>query len=345
MLSASRWLMKPALPESISGVLLRHPVLVRLSEALDRVAGIRMVAMLPEQVGWKQVGVGQADGRPEFCRLFQATPEGSRRCRMCHILMAVAASSEGLGERRCHAGPSVLVIPAAPAHAEDCAVISTCMFTTGDREAIWAETCRSGRALGLDVPRLRAAFEAVPEVAAGQLEVVRALLSAAAEAIVEIRARHRLEDRFRAALSRSDPAARIKTALTQAWQAAPGRRPPWPRAGVSGAAREERYPPLIRTVARLVRRQPQMPYSVAAITAAARLTPNYFSALFRRWTGRHFLSFLNAQRIAAAKSLLRDPSLNINEVAYRVGFEDANYFSSRFRRATGMSPHIWRARR
>jgi two-component system response regulator YesN len=40
--------------------------------------------------------------------------------------------------------------------------------------------------------------------------------------------------------------------------------------------------------------------------------------------------------------LLARPDLLIKEVAYRVGFEDANYFSRRFKSVVGTSPTAYR---
>lgn len=47
-------------------------------------------------------------------------------------------------------------------------------------------------------------------------------------------------------------------------------------------------------------------------------------------------------KINWAKVLLREPTLNIGEVARRVGYADPLYFSRVFHRATGASPRAWR---
>ena len=43
-----------------------------------------------------------------------------------------------------------------------------------------------------------------------------------------------------------------------------------------------------------------------------------------------------------ARHLLADSTLDIAEIAYAVGFEDRNYFTLQFRKATGCSPRAYR---
>ena len=56
--------------------------------------------------------------------------------------------------------------------------------------------------------------------------------------------------------------------------------------------------------------------------------------------GRYF----ETMKIEWAQVLLRESSLQVEEVARRVGYEDAFYFSRVFRKGTGRSPRAWRAR-
>ena len=52
--------------------------------------------------------------------------------------------------------------------------------------------------------------------------------------------------------------------------------------------------------------------------------------------------YLTARKLERAKELLRDPRLSIAEVAYKVGFLDAGYFSRKFRQQNGISPKQFR---
>lgn len=67
-----------------------------------------------------------------------------------------------------------------------------------------------------------------------------------------------------------------------------------------------------------------------------------FCRKFRAATGMTCNEFIAERRMQEARRLLARPDLLIKEVAYRVGFEDANYFSRRFKSVVGTSPTSYR---
>ena len=103
-------------------------------------------------------------------------------------------------------------------------------------------------------------------------------------------------------------------------------------------------PAVLRIVTALVRSKPNMSFSVAQIAAAARMSPNHFSSLFKKYQGVSFSEFLTARRIEMAKEVLCDLTLNVTEASGRVGYDDPGYFARRFKQATGMTPREWRAK-
>ena len=68
----------------------------------------------------------------------------------------------------------------------------------------------------------------------------------------------------------------------------------------------------------------------------------HLSKLLNRYTGKSFYDTLNAQRIQAAKELLRDPSLRIGDIGEMVGYADTAHFAKVFRKVTGMSANEYR---
>ena len=68
------------------------------------------------------------------------------------------------------------------------------------------------------------------------------------------------------------------------------------------------------------------------------------SHAFKKETGRSFREYLIDVRIQSAKSLLCHSNLTISEIAFSVGFNDSNYFSSVFKSHTGISPRMYRNR-
>ena len=58
--------------------------------------------------------------------------------------MAVAASRDGVRERRCHAGLSALISPTTTMQGNELAVLSTCMFVSGSRAQSWKQARERG---------------------------------------------------------------------------------------------------------------------------------------------------------------------------------------------------------
>ena len=73
------------------------------------------------------------------------------------------------------------------------------------------------------------------------------------------------------------------------------------------------------------------------------ISPSYFSTIFRQEFGETFRDYLSKARLSHAKELLCTTNLKIAEVAYQSGFNDAHYFSSVFKKKTGLTPLEFRA--
>jgi two-component system response regulator YesN len=67
-----------------------------------------------------------------------------------------------------------------------------------------------------------------------------------------------------------------------------------------------------------------------------------FCRAFKQATGMTCTDYTSLERIRAAKRLLTQDDLLVKEVAYRVGFENANYFSRRFKEMEGRTPTSYR---
>lgn len=63
----------------------------------------------------------------------------------------------------------------------------------------------------------------------------------------------------------------------------------------------------------------------------------YFSNLFKKICGVNFSSYLNNLRIQEAKKLLKNPQMNVNQVAFLTGYREPQYFSKIFKKYTGMT--------
>jgi AraC-like DNA-binding protein len=73
------------------------------------------------------------------------------------------------------------------------------------------------------------------------------------------------------------------------------------------------------------------------------LHANHISRLFARFDEGSFNRYVLAARLNRARSLLKNPALNISEIARASGFSDANYFIRCYRKKFGKSPGKARA--
>lgn len=86
------------------------------------------------------------------------------------------------------------------------------------------------------------------------------------------------------------------------------------------------------------------PHTVRSLAEVAGSSPSRLSHLFTAQLGISVMAHVERQRMELARELLDLSSFPIAEVARRVGYTDALYFSKRFRQATGYSPTAYRAR-
>lgn len=72
------------------------------------------------------------------------------------------------------------------------------------------------------------------------------------------------------------------------------------------------------------------------------INKDYLSRAFKNYTGIGMAKYLNTIRIRKSQELLRSTDLQVMEIADRVGYFDAKYFSRQFKLATGMTPAQYR---
>lgn len=84
--------------------------------------------------------------------------------------------------------------------------------------------------------------------------------------------------------------------------------------------------------------------TLTAVAVQAHLSPAYFSHLFKKETGRSFVTFLIEMRMDKAKQLLAGTNLNVTEVAGIVGYDLPNYFAKLFKQFSGFTPKEYRKR-
>ena len=81
------------------------------------------------------------------------------------------------------------------------------------------------------------------------------------------------------------------------------------------------------------------------IAEQVHVSPAYLSNLFSRRTGTTITAYLQNLRIDAAREMLANLNYTLTEIAIRVGYPDAKYFSQVFKQVCGVTPSAYRNQR
>ena len=85
-------------------------------------------------------------------------------------------------------------------------------------------------------------------------------------------------------------------------------------------------------------------FGTPEIAAAVGLSRNKLDRLFAEKLGHSIGSEIHDRRIARVKRMLSDVTIPIGDIASACGFCNSAYLSNVFRKATGLSPRVWRSR-
>nr|WP_326185699.1 response regulator [uncultured Oscillibacter sp.] len=78
--------------------------------------------------------------------------------------------------------------------------------------------------------------------------------------------------------------------------------------------------------------------SVGSVAASLNISEGHLSHVFKKETSYTISNYITSYRIRIAMELLRDCRSRVYEVAEQVGYRDITYFSSTFKKVTGMTP-------
>ncbi|ASA25204.1 response regulator [Paenibacillus donghaensis] len=99
----------------------------------------------------------------------------------------------------------------------------------------------------------------------------------------------------------------------------------------------------ILAIKKLVQEGYAQELSISRIAEEVFLTPNYISLIFKKETGETITDYITGIRIGKAKELLLATDLKVMEISERVGYENPHYFSTVFKKTTGVHPLKFRS--
>lgn len=100
--------------------------------------------------------------------------------------------------------------------------------------------------------------------------------------------------------------------------------------------------PRIQVVVDYIILHPTEQYTISKMSRMAELSESRFRTLFKQQVGKNPLVYLNEIRVMTAARKLLVSGDNISDIAYEVGYEDANYFSRIFKKYFCITPKQYR---
>lgn len=95
---------------------------------------------------------------------------------------------------------------------------------------------------------------------------------------------------------------------------------------------------IVHNVQKYIRAHIEERLSLNDIASVFNISPNYLSQLFKKYSDTGFSEYISQQKIARAKELMAEGNLKVYEIADKLGFENAFYFSKVFKKVTGYTP-------
>ena len=105
------------------------------------------------------------------------------------------------------------------------------------------------------------------------------------------------------------------------------------------------YSPQVKNLIEYIRINSNRDLKLKELAHLVNSSPSNVSRKFKRETSESIVDYINRTRIEESLKMIKTGRYNITEIAFNVGFNDANYFSKIFKKITGLTPKNYRDNR
>ena len=105
---------------------------------------------------------------------------------------------------------------------------------------------------------------------------------------------------------------------------------------------EEKNQRIVARIEKFIASHYYMDLSLVDMAESVNYTPPYFCKIFKEFTGKGFVKYLTQIRLNEANALLESSDLKINEIAFKVGYNNPNYFLRVYKKYHGFTPSEYR---
>lgn len=110
----------------------------------------------------------------------------------------------------------------------------------------------------------------------------------------------------------------------------------------SSSSRVGEFHSIISKTKKLIEKETEADINVSEIARSLNVTREYLSRTFREYTGEKLKDYIIKERIARVCRLLSETSLNVKEIADKLGYSSPSNLSRDFLRITGITPLDYR---
>ncbi len=106
---------------------------------------------------------------------------------------------------------------------------------------------------------------------------------------------------------------------------------------------QEKLPHSVMRIRKYIFEHPRENITLSSISEMTGLSKQYIMRLFKTHTGETVTHCINSSKLAYAQKLLRESDLNIEEIAYELGFCGSYYFCRLHKKYFGITPSEYRS--